>query len=577
MGKVTQACWEKAGSRELSVAAAAATTNVLLVRTLSHIHRRIQDDETIGSANTIASRIQAISCNHHTDPLTLHDELKDTLDYLIDSESAISSSRAPKASQTTPTMPNSEASLVHRLLAEIKNLPNHENIPSLMLDGLSSIAVLGPYGNETSALASATCLYLLTTSHSAYSCALERANQIALPRISSLKLANEALATINKFIDDKTIFPCQCMDTLGYRVAQMKNELECYARYRSWDCLMQNPLVAGNHILEILDVCSYYGLHLIHYRQWTAAVLHSYQALVVLGYLNKVPMLEEICDLLAPVLYTTGERPASGFMASWLRYIGARLKFRKGKKYQDHKDTWCMAVPAHIAARSAGLNIRGRNESVVQPKFDYGTIDLTMRTKHAGWTLQDEVAADLDSYLGLSSMEDASDQVLGLPLQLPPSISKSRAAKHKRSKSCQEPRTSASPSDHSCLKPDHILDASFSIDEAQCRSIPACKLNLLSLFHNMTQVIAGISDATHANESSGAGRDQMCLCFTQTILRAADRVQDVRKRGGLDAKGAVLSKNEKECVECYKNHLMKILGKADVLEGHRAVWLWTSM
>ena len=93
----------------------------------------------------------------------------------------------------------------------------------------------------------------------------------------------------------------------------------------------------------------------------------------------------------------------------------------------------------------------------------------------------------------------------------------------------------------------------------------------------MTQVIAGISDATHADESSGAGRNQMCLCFTQTILRAADRVQDMRKRGGLDVKGAILSKNEKECVECYKDHLMKVLGKAGVTDGHGAVWLWTSI
>lgn len=523
----------------------------------------------------IAAHIQALSCDSRLGPLVLENDPRDTLQHLIDSELAIHDARSEGI---TDCQFRAERPLAERLIVEMGGLSTLTDLPSLMLDGLAPIAfITNSEKTQGSTLASAACLYLFAISHSAYSRSLQQANHIALPRISALKLANEALATINKFIENKTIFPCQCIDTLGYRVVQTKAELESFAKYRSWTCLMQHPAIAGNHILEILDICSYYGLHMIHYRQWAASVLHSYQALVVLGYMDVVPVLEEVCDLLAPVLYTTGERPISGYMASWLRYIGARLKFRKGKKFQDHKDTWCMAVPAHIAARSAGLNIRDRSESsAMQPKFDYGTIDPTMRSKHAGWALEEDITIDFDRCLGLNLVEDGSDQVLVTPIQLT-APSKLRATKHKRSKSCQEPKNGLTTCDRTCLKPDHVFDASFSVDETQCRQIPACKLNLLALFHSLTQVVSGISDATHADQKNGAGRGQMCLCFVQTILRAADRVQDVRKRGGLDARGAILSKNEKECVECYKVSLTKVLKQAGVLGGQGGEWLWTSI
>lgn len=79
----------------------------------------------------------------------------------------------------------------------------------------------------------------------------------------------------------------------------------------------------------------------------------------------------------------------------------------------------------------------------------------------------------------------------------------------------------------------------------------------------------------------------MCICFAQTILQGADRVLDTRKRNGLDAKGATWSKNEKECVACFKDELLKVLRSDGVAVskedngGGFAVsggkWVWESL
>lgn len=488
----------------------------------------------------------------------------------------------------TMTSTKKQETLLQSLVSQIQAEFQKQYNTSITLEGLTCLGELKPFQNgscdSAKLLTSCTTLWLLAVSHCAYSEALTQPNRIAIPRISALKVAKEAISSIDGFLNDKTIIPCRCINTLGFRVAQMRNDLEEFAKYKCWNTLVQSPHIAGNHILEILDLCSYYGMQLFHYRQYVAAVLHCYQALKQLQCLDSISILEELCDLFVPCLYTTGSRPKSGFMVCWLRYVGARLRFRKGKKDQNHKDTWCMAVPAHAAARSAGLGLGGKNENAsLHPKFDYGTIDGTMRLKHEGWSLSAEVADLLDKEFEGNWCTDLKSTDAGsTPNNQPPMpAQKARRTKHKRSKSCHADKSDSNQRNTTCHKLDHVVDASFTPNASEGRNLPPSKINLLYLFRSMTKVVSGISDATHVEDnndgsssSKDSGRGQMCLCFVQTILRAADRIQDVRKISGIDAKGATWSKNEKECIECYKEHLMKML---EVPDGSGGFWLWSSI
>ena len=569
---------------------------MLIRRAIRYSREFVELEPEASEFQNMKQRIGSWTCendpsNHQQQHQNGTSELVDTLCY---TEELLSSTLTHGNSQLHSLTLTAHDTLVQKLVTELPSVLDVRSRSEIICEGVPGIDDLGnTFDTATTSFVTCIIIYLLSASHCAYSKALPTPNRITLPRISSLKLANEALSTIRILIDDKSIFPCQCVNTLGYRIAQMRDELETFAKYRCWNTLIQSPLVAGNHALEILDLCSYYGMHLFHYRQYVGAVLHTYNALVHLNILAPIPALELVCSLFAPVLYATGARPDAGFMASWLRYIGARLKFRTGRTHRDHKDTWCMSVPAHAAARSAGLNIEGRSDAVkVQPKFDYGTIDPTMKLKHDGWILSIEEEEQLDQMLhhtnGHTGLISPTTTKLANTSN---TVAKSKKSKHARTKSCigsKVPATNANnPEPDSCSNLLHTINSTFTTEPSTTLNLPPSRFNLISFFLSMTRIISGISDATHSSPSPASttatpsadnGKGQMCLCFTQTILRASDRILDVRKRSGIDAKGAVWSKNEKECIECFKGHLATALEEAGVLEGQQGgKWLWESV
>lgn len=568
----------------------AAYSNVLLAKAVACTREFCQINAETPNLPDLRTRLENLSCDRNDEPeSTEHEvaEMAKSLRYVYDEIILQSTKAVARVNWGTPSSVEHTAnpeSLVNVLISSLQHAYECRTNSLLTFDGIPCVAELfsneGYNGDSSTTLSSTVIIYMMSVSHCAYSSTLSQPSHIALPRIKALKMANEAVGIIKSFIDDKHIFPCQCINTLGYRIVQMGMDLQSFAKYKCWNVVSQSPLVAGNHMLEIHDLCSYYGMHLFHYRQYVAAVLHPYQALIKLNALEKNPILEEVCELFAPVLYTTAVRPESGFMASWLRYIGARLKFKKGKNHQNHKDTWCMSVPAHAAAKSAGLNISQRNEDVkIQPKFDYGTVDNIVKLKRGGWMLRDDTAQLLNEELGIGSVS-GFEQVMSPQCEQSPSISqKTKRAKHARTKSCCVSRTAA---ESSCSRLDHTFAANFTVNSLQGRKLPPSRFNLLSFFHSMTKVISGISDFTHVEDeksghSQNNGRGQMCICFVQVILRGADRILDVRKRAGIDAKGATWSKNEKECIECYKDFLTKMLTEAKVLNGDGGIWLWSNV
>lgn len=577
MINTVKSCWVKAGSGGARVAAAAAFTDVLLCKALEITRTFCQIDEGQANVPDLRKRLETLtSIDDHKSEQTNY-EICDTARGLCELYDKIQA----QANLTVTTIASSAKSVIEHttepnslftaIVSSLQHAYECRRVSPLTFAGIPCTEELfteSYVGSVTSAtLLSSVVVYMMSASHCAYSSTLAQPSHIAVPRIQALRLANEAVGIVKRFVNDKSIFPCQCTNTLGYRMAQMGRDLESFAKHKCWNIVSQSPLVAGNHVLEIHDLCSYYGMYLFHYRQYVAGVLHTYQALTKLKAMEPVQILEEVCNLFATVLYTTGTRPESGFMASWQRYIGARLRFRKGRKHADHKDTWCMSIPAHTAARSAGLNIQQRSENVkLDPKFDYGTIDQVIKLKRDGWVLSDD------------STEVFSSEVKGSSQPSPPP-QRSRRNKHSRTKSCC---TDEKVPTNQCTRLDHTLAACFDPDPFQRRNLPPGRFNLLTFFHSMTKIVSRISDYTHIEDDKNGtpknnGRGQMCLCFVQTMLQASDRILDVRKRVRIDASGAIWSKNEKECIECFKKCLTEILEEAKVLDGDGGAWLWSSM
>lgn len=597
IAEVVRSCWSKAGAAQDCIVASTAYTNVLIHRAIRHLRDFVELEPEINSFQIMKETTQRWTCDAtrsvHQQP---QQDLFDVVDVLNYTEKLLSSKSTP-SNESPSSVIAAHNTLVSRLVTDLLSALDTPSKSDITRDGLPGVEALGSISNNTTArLTTCIIFYLLSVSHCAYSEALAMSLHVALPRISALKLANEALSTIRQFIDDKSMFPCQCTNTLSYRVAHLRGELEAFAKFKCWNTLMQSPLVAGNHVLEILDQCSYYGMHLLHYRHYVGAVLHTYNTLVHLKALDSVYVLEEICNLFAPVLYSTGVRPESGFMASWLRYIGARLKFKTEKRRQNHKETWCMSVPGHAAARFAGLNIERISEGThVQPKFDYGTIDSTMKLKHHGWALSIEEQEQLDRTLQIGAAPTSSIVPSSPRTTKAQTISSQTRTSQRSRKETYLASRAFSVNGETAYKiasytnvNDKIF-STFNDNASSTHVFPPSRFNLLSFFRSMTKVISGISDATHSELSpaskassspspSPSGQGQMCLCFTQTILRASDRILDARRHSRLDAKGATWSKNEKESIECFKNHLMAALNEAGVLEGNSGgKWIWESV
>ena len=310
----------------------------------------------------------------------------------------------------------------------------------------------------------------------------------AICRLTALKLAQQAAKSVHAIIDDKTCFPCRCPQTLAYHLQNLEVDLISYSKQRCWDLYFQSPWVAGNHILEMLDLCHYYGQKLFRYRHYVGSVLHSYNALQQLAGLEKVPLLEWLCTQFEATFFPGG-RPKISFRPCWTRYIGARIKFKKGHRSRNQRDSWCMAIPAHAARRAAGLGVGGeardgKDESLLSKikQQDYNVTDAQWEAFTAGQNPQDR----------LKALTSAIEKEL------------------------------------------------FPKDDA---AIPAARVNHFTVFASCVKVISSLSDASHMDAKE---QGINCICFASAILDGADRIVNARKMGKVA--GAAWTKAEKEGV-----------------------------
>jgi hypothetical protein len=357
---------------------------------------------------------------------------------------------------------------------------------------------------------------MLSQSHGSYLKFLDRPNSAALCRLKTLKLAQQVSKQIATILEDTSAFPCRCTQTLAYHLQTVLIETNNFASHNRWDIYIQSPWTAGNHALEILDLCHYYGGHLMKYRHYVGAVLYSYIVVKQLGGLESIPVLDLVCAQLAGSMFPGGKVPASNFHGSWARYVGCRLKFRKGQSARHGSATWCLAIPPHQARAAAGLNL---------PGYETGehTACLTFRIKQQDYHLSADHGCP--RYRNVMPRRLRSDSVVALQSENDKEVLDSIAAM-----------------------------ASADLEGEPDGRLPIARLNLFGIFERCVKIISSLTDKMH--KASKPGGKDYCICFCSEIFTAADRIMTNRRLGRLDA----WKKHERKLVENLKDALKTVFG-----------------
>jgi hypothetical protein len=357
---------------------------------------------------------------------------------------------------------------------------------------------------------------LLSQSHEAYLRSINQAGPAPSCRIRALKLAHQVSKQIATILEDMSAFPCRCTQTLAYHLQTALIETHNYASHKQWDMYIQSPWTAGNHALEILELCHYYGVHLLKYRHYVGAVLYSYTIAIQLGGLDDVPVLESICANLAGIVFPGGKAPTSNFHGSWARHVGCRLKFRKGQSGQRGSASWCMAIPPHQARAAAGLNLPGHE---VGEHSTCSVFRIKQQDYHFG------TGHERAGHQKIMSRRMWYDSVEALPRYHDKDMLDSIAAL-----------------------------ASADLIPEPGKIPPIVRFNLFAVFERCVKVISRLTNKMHAEQRPGS--KDYCICFCSELLTAADRLVKNRRIGRIDA----WKKHEHKLVEDVKDALVTVFG-----------------
>ncbi|KAI9724024.1 MAG: hypothetical protein M1812_000742 [Candelaria pacifica] len=305
-------------------------------------------------------------------------------------------------------------------------------------------------------------------------------------RVEALRFTEDVIASIGSVLDDSTM-PCRCPHTLASFLERYRSDLLAYTRERAFDLYTQAPWVSGSHMLEILDMNFYYGLRLCSYKNVVASVLHVYNVLVKFGNLQKVQLFEGLSEMFLDVIFL-GERPSRNFASCLMRFMGGRIRFNNAHSRRTHSSqhscTWDMEMP-----RAPNFQGKGLRKELSDERFKYEKFSLFHQIKGANYTLDDELWA----------------QVFG--------AKRGKKASRKEKLEVRKKLDRATTADHPLHQVEQEILKDFEGD------FPVAKINLFEVYLACANIVSRVSDDIH-----GAKGDH-CLCFVETLLKAADQYQ----------------------------------------------------
>ena len=531
-------CWERVGRGEASFVAASLVTNTALA-TLRDLERQLRDLDEHVDLQSLQKTCSTLHGNADDDNRAGWHDLTQKLSatkkalvhctggHIIPFVNTVEKSdqRLTCCVRPIELLKNGgESDFLTTLIGDIQRLVPSESTPGAVVTSITPVyADMGYYlSNRDDKSAEFRLLLSLTLLSETYTADLDNVRPpatIIQRRLIALRLAQQGRQTIHDLLSDKTCFPCRCTQTLAFHLQRLEADLLHYASHKCWNVFFQSPWVAGNHALEILDLYHYYGMKLFGYRHYVGAVLHTYNVLQQLAGLEEIPLFEGLCEQYEQTFFPGG-RPEENFKACWTRSIGARLKFKKGHRSHNQRDSWCMAVPAHAAQKAAGLGIsKGEHDDK-----DECTL---FNIKQQDYCVSEEQWESFRNAESLGNVEEAS-------------------AVQKKLQSL-------------------LSYANSVLSSSSCEAIPQARLNHFTVFATCVRVISTISDAAHTSEED---KGMNCICFANAVLSGGDRIVEARKMGRTG--GACWTKAEREGVVKMTVDVMR-----DVVGGKEAKeWLW---
>ena len=531
-------CWQRVILGEASFVAASLVTNTALatVRDLERQLRVLDEHVDLPSLHKTCSMLHGNADDDN--PAGWHDlaqKLSATKKALIHStggrilpsgSSDVKTARKPVGCVRPTELHRSggKSDFLTTLFGDIQGLAFNESTPGAVVRSITPVyADMGYYlsnrGDTSAELRLLLSLTLLSETYTAYLDNVSPPAAIVQSRLNALRFAQQGRQTIHDLLSDKPCFPCRCTQTLAFHLQNLEADLLHYASHKCWNVFFQSPWVAGNHTLEMLDLCHYYGMQLFGYRHYVGAVLHTYNVLQQLAGFEEVPLFEGLCEQYEQTFFPGG-RPKGNFKACWTRYIGARLKFKKGHRSRNQRDSWCMAVPAHAAQKAAGLGIS---------KGEHGDRDecLLFKIKKQDYCVSEEQWTTIRN----AETPDRTGQAQPEPRKLQSLLSYA----------------------------DSVLSSSSN------NVIPQARLNHFAVFATCVRIISTLSDAAHTSKED---KGMNCICFANAVLSGGDRIVEARKMGRTS--GACWTKDEREgVVKMTVDAMQEVVGEKKVGE-----WSW---
>lgn len=317
------------------------------------------------------------------------------------------------------------------------------------------------------------------------------------PRVAVLRYASSILSSLKSLLlshppESSSTFPCRCRETLAFHLEVLRIDLERFTQSRQWDLLHQSPWAVGCQMLDIIHRTTYYGQKLIRYRNFVGAVLHVYNALRTTGDLESIPILDGLCVELNGLIFPNGLIPQKNFSKTYVRFLGARLRFRRDGRGHDREDSWCMAIPSHAARESSGLN-SGFTEQRPSTEASKGVNSLLLKFLRTDYRLDKNTLDDIHRN------REPDDADLSTTTPRP---------KKKHSNNILDPIETIS-----CLHRRLLTEWESPLHVA--------KLDFFTLYAACVRVVEQVSDSVHdERERHSISR---CLCFVKTLLNGADR------------------------------------------------------
>ena len=354
------------------------------------------------------------------------------------------------------------------------------------------------------------------------------------PRLTTLRYASSIAQSLKALLlsqppSTTSTFPCRCPQTLAFHLAVLYSDLSKFLRTPNWDIHSQSPYTCGTQLLDIVHRTTYYGHRILRYRNFVGAAVHVYNVLRATGALaNDIPILEALCEDMTSFFFTSGQRPRKTPFKAYVRFLGGRIKFKNSHKGNDHRHSWCMAIPGHAAKRSSGLG-QGLTRDKKQPSDEEGGVDsdsLLLQLVNNDYTLD---AATINHICRREPAVKSCDT---------PTSKRASTGSHSHSRHVQCPiPTSSPPTALSSLQ--HALTAELAPPGSPPRIHPTA-LDPFTLYAAsvsfVEKVCAADPEIVASHDPPPSDGPCRCLCWVEPVFVDAETFR-VRREGRAGRRG----------------------------------------